>query len=135
MKILFLKTTDNAMKLRRLGATIESHFQKGERVLISVPNAAAANFLDDFLWKQPKESFLPHVIASCACSEPIVIATEPQNFNEADILINLCPEISSMRDMFKLIYELMDETDATKKAHSEKKVEDYLSLGSQVEHV
>lgn len=133
MKIRFLKTTDNAMKLRRLGASIEYYFLKNQKVLITVPNDAAANYIDAFLWKQPKESFLPHTVSHSDIINEVVISTEQENYNEADVLINLCPGISPIIEQFKTVYELWDETDKLRKNHSKEKFDKYQQSGHEVE--
>lgn len=132
MKIRFLKTTDNAMKLRRIGASVEYYFLKKNRVLITVPSDAAASYLDDFLWKQPKESFLPHTVSQEPSSEEVVITTMQVNLNEADVLINLCSELSPIAKEFKTVFELWDETSQSRRENSEEKFKAYEASGYEV---
>lgn len=133
MKIRFLKTVDNAMKLRRLGASVEYYFLKKKKILITVPSDAAATYIDDFLWKQPKESFLPHVNGDDQADSEIVITTREKNINGADILINLCPGQSPILDQFEKVYELWDETDERRKEQSQLKFDAYKNSGHEVE--
>lgn len=133
MKIRFLKTVDNAMKLRRLGASVEYYFLKKKKVLITVPSEAAATYIDDFLWKQPKESFLPHANTNTQADFEVVITTQEKNINDADILINLCPGQSPILDQFETVYELWDETDERRKEQSELKFQAYKGSGHEVE--
>lgn len=133
MKIRFLKTVDNAMKLRRLGASVEYYFLKKKKILITVPSEAAAEYIDDFLWKQPKESFLPHTYSKNNEGSEVVITTEQKNINQANLLINLCPGQSSILDQFETVYELWDETDEKRKEQSRLKFEAYQNSGHEVE--
>ena len=121
------------MKLRRIGASVEYYFLKKKRVLITVPSEAAAKYLDDFLWKQPKESFLPHSIAEKECVDEVVITTSQSNLNHADVLINLCPELSSIANEFNTVFELWDETSASRRDQSEEKFKSYEISGFEVE--
>ncbi|ADI38401.1 DNA polymerase III, chi subunit [Waddlia chondrophila WSU 86-1044] len=133
MNIRFLKTTDNVTKLRRISASVEHYFLKKKRVLITVPSETAATYLDDFLWKQPKEGFLPHSVSTQACSDEIVITTKQENLNQAEILINLCSEFSPIAGQFKTVFELWDETNALRREQSEKKFKAYEASGMKVE--
>jgi len=133
MKIKFLKTTDNSMKLRRLGASIEYYFLKNKRVLVVVPSEAAGEYLDKFLWEQPKESFVPHCFSNDKLNEEVVITTENSNLNNAEILINLCPDRSPIADQFEFVFELWDETDQSRKELSEKRFNAYAAAGAEVE--
>lgn len=121
------------MKLRRLGASIEYYFLKKKRILITVPSEAAAEYIDDFLWKQPKESFLPHAYSKNDEGSEVVITTEQKNSNQANVLINLCPGQSTILDQFETVYELWDETDEKRKEQSRLKFEAYQSSGHEVE--
>lgn len=121
------------MKLRRLSATIEFHFLRKQAVLILTPSETAAKYIDDFLWKQPKESFLPHIISQETTREQIVITTRRENLNNAHVLINLTPEqIPFFKDL-TIGYELWDETDPKKKFLAEKKQHEYQSAGHDIE--
>lgn len=121
------------MKLRRLSAAIEFHFLRKQTTLILVPSDVAAKYIDEFLWKQPKDSFLPHIISNEFISEPIVITTERKNLNNASILINLTSEKFPTFDTLATVYEISDETDTEKKQLAERKRHDYQSSGHDTE--
>ncbi len=103
--------------------------------MIIVPSKAASTFLDDFLWKQPNEGFLPHTCSTNPCKDPVVISDESLNLNQAQILINLCPGVSPIADQFSVIYELWDETDSEKKKQSEDKFNAYRIEGNELEAI
>ena len=128
-KVVFLRVTDNQTKLRRITTTAQLHFEKGERVLILVPNDKAASFIDDLLWSSPKESFLPHSYALNDCDEQIAITHGDENLNKATIAINLCRESIKNPERFERIYELYDQSEEAKEKLSKQKILDYQKLG------
>ncbi|NGX42575.1 MAG: hypothetical protein K940chlam7_00855 [Chlamydiae bacterium] len=130
--VIFLRVTDNQTKIQRLGATVQQHFERGNRILILVPNENAATFVNDLLWKQPKESFLPHAKSSEECQDRIVITTNQENLNDATIAINLCEDTITNREKFERIYELLDQTTASKEQQSRQKIAKYEQSGLEV---
>lgn len=128
-QIFFLRVENNETKCNRICATAKLHFNQRERVLITVQDDVAATFLDEILWKNPPESFLPHIIANRSVSEPIVITTQSKNHNNAKILINLSPNCSPILNLFEIIYELWDLTSPAKKLASQDRFEIYQKAG------
>jgi len=112
--LTFLKVHDNASKLQAVLSTIQRLFRERKRVLISVPNSEAAQYLDEILWKMPPESFIPHAIVNQNCDELVAITTLHANFNKATVLINLCPTISPLTSQFEQVFDLDDQTHPSK---------------------
>ncbi|MBA3957454.1 MAG: DNA polymerase III subunit chi [Parachlamydiaceae bacterium] len=133
--IYFLNIPDNASKLTRLCATVQKHFEQGQKVLIQVANDEAAIYIDQLLWRLPEEGFLPHQIAKKATNETIAISTTANNWNNANILINLCPDMSQMCERFEMVYELNDTTHPEKLRLSLKRQNDYKASGYTVEEI
>lgn len=131
--VRFLKVTDNASKLQKLRFAIESHFLKNDKILIAVPSTEAAAYIDQFLWKAPEESFLPHAIINFPTKERIAITTSNANVNQAPILINLLPTLHPNPAGVTLIYELLDLTSKEKEAISLQKQSAYANLGYLIE--
>lgn len=129
--VCFLQVIDNASKLKTLSSTIYNHFLKNEKILVAVPSYEAAAYIDQFLWKIPEESFLPHAIANAQTHERIAITTTQFNVNQASILINLLTIIHPNPSGITLIYELYDRTSKDKEAISQKKQADYANAGYQ----
>ena len=69
------------------------HHQAGRRVLILATDPAQAELLDRALWSYDQDSFLPHARAGGPDQdqEPILIATELDNPNQAPVLIAAAP--------------------------------------------
>lgn len=126
--ITFLKVWDNHSKLKAVLNTVKDLVLQKKRILIAVPNSAAANYLDDLLWKEPEESFIPHFVKDIPCEDPLIISTIHSNFNNAKVLINLCPEISPISIQFEYIFDLDDFTTNSKAELSAKRKEAYEHL-------
>lgn len=127
--IIFLKAPDNASKMAHICMTIQSHFDQGHRVLITVPSMEAAHYVDQLLWRYPEESFLPHVISQKPLKESVLITTEQENLNQATVLFNLCPAASPICAQFTTVYELFDETHLEKLRLSEIRHKAYQAQG------
>ncbi|MCB2188338.1 MAG: DNA polymerase III subunit chi [Deltaproteobacteria bacterium] len=65
------------------------HFQRGQRVLILAAGPDEAQEMDRALWEFDPGSFLPHAVAGGEdeAAEPVLIALEPTNRNQAQVLI------------------------------------------------
>jgi DNA polymerase IIIc chi subunit len=134
-RVCFIRVTDNASKLQKLCAIIHSHFIKNDKVLIAVPSAEAAAYIDQLLWRMPEESFLPHAIANHTTSERIAITTALLNINQASTLVNLLPNPHPNPGSVVLIYELLDLTAKDKEEVSRRKQAAYRSAGHHVEEI
>lgn len=131
-QITFWQVTDVKQKLDLLCRLVQHHFLQAERVLIAVPNDAAARFVDQLLWTSPPESFIPHAVTEIPLAAAVVITCAPSNLNEAQILINLCPGISPVLEKFRMIHELMDETDSSKQQLSIERQTRYEAMGKTI---
>lgn len=124
-KVAFLKVADNATKLKAIVTAVTSLIAQNKKVLIAVPNIEAASYLDALLWQQPEESFTPHIVAHAPCEEIVVIATVQANLNQADVLFNLCPDISPITSQFSEVIDLDDQTTPAKAEASLKRKKAY----------
>ena len=89
------------VNLRQARASLESaaarlaaaHWAAGRRVLILAAGQAQAELLDRALWSYDQGSFLPHAQAGGPdqAEEPILIATDLSNPNQAPVLIAATP--------------------------------------------
>lgn len=130
--VVFLHVKDNHAKQKMLFGAIQNKFEQQKRILIAVPNDQAAQYMDQLLWQFLPESFLPHCITLEPTDEPIAITTLHKNLNQASILFNLCPEISTLHSQFETIYELLDATRPDKLSLSQKRQQDYVKAGCNV---
>lgn len=127
--IHFLEVVDNQAKMRRLCEGVHHHYLQNHKVLITVATPEVATYVDELLWRHPKESFLPHQIASGKVTSTIAITTKQENVNQAEVLFNLCPNASPIWQSFHTIYELMDKTHPEKLRQSEERKETYRKMG------
>jgi DNA polymerase-3 subunit chi len=131
-KVYFLRVTDTATKLNSICQVTHRHFNKKEAILIAVPSQEAAVYIDQLLWRQPSDSFLPHAIVNIPTQEPVVITTTSTNINQAKVIINLCPDIPPNLIEYSIIYDLLDLTHPTKEQLSLKRQSAYQVLGYQL---
>jgi DNA polymerase-3 subunit chi len=132
VKLFFLKVEDVESKLGKICSTVKNHFNQRDKILITVPDEASATYVDQLLWRLPPESFIPHVIAAQPINEAVVITTGLRNLNQATILINLCPNPSSILQHFQTVYELMDMTAPIKTTLSQQRYETYKKAGYSI---
>ncbi len=69
------------------------HLEQGERLLILAADQLQAEEVDRMLWVADPASFLPHALAGGPDQErePALIATSPENLNQARALMALTP--------------------------------------------
>jgi DNA polymerase III subunit chi len=132
-KVIFLRAADNTSKLEQICKTVNLHFEKNERMQISVPSTDAAAYVDQLLWRLPEESFIPHSISQSPTQEQIIITTQTGNLNHATIWMNLCPAVSGDPSLFSIIYELWDQTHPSKEALSAQRQAFYRLHGHSIE--
>lgn len=132
-QVIFYPVKTNSEKLSLICVKVAESFLSGKRILIAVPSPEAAAYIDQLLWRQPEESFIPHLVSNKAPQERVVIAVNPaQNFNQAQIFLNLLPDASPLAAQFQMVYELFDETDASKAGQSRQRQDKYRQQGLAV---
>lgn len=131
--VIFLPVFDNTSKMSTICSVVQQHFEQKRPIQIAVASDEAAQYLDLLLWRMPEESFLPHVISSVPVEDLIVITKTLTNLNCAEILFNLCPEVSAISSQFAKIYELLDHTHPDKLRQSQLRQETYQALGCEVQ--
>lgn len=128
-KIIFLVVSSNSQKVGCICQHIQLHFNQGQSVLIVAPSVQAVEYLDDLLWKNPPDSFLPHLVSQDPIQEKVVITSLHENLNQASVLMNLCPQISPIAHQFDIVYELYDETQPEKLEQSKHRQKLYVEMG------
>lgn len=121
---------DNAAKIHLICTKVQEAFKQEKRLLITVPNFQAAQYIETLLWRVPPESFMPHVVADTATSEWIAITMQDQqNINQAARLLNLCPGAPLLFQQVEELYDLYDETHPQKIELSQQRLQFYQSKG------
>lgn len=132
-KITFYQVKDNAAKIHLICTKAQEAFKQEKRLLITVPNFLAAQYIESLLWRIPSDSFMPHVVADTPTSEWIAITMQDlQNINQAPRLLNLCPTPSALYQQVSEVYELYDETHPEKAELSKQRLQFYQSKGLSV---
>jgi len=124
-KVVFFKILNVKDKLIKIIQTTMCHFEKKEKFLIQVSDDISLKFIDDLLWKYPKESFLPHIIANEKSDDFVVITKTKKNINESSYMFNLSQDILEIDKSFKIIYDFDDCTSKEKQINSQKRFEMY----------
>ncbi|NGX28561.1 MAG: DNA polymerase III subunit chi [Candidatus Anoxychlamydiales bacterium] len=132
-KVVFFQIRAIKEKLIKLIQTAIYHFEKKENLLIYVQDDAALKFVDELLWKTPKEGFLPHIIADENTSDFIVITKSKNNLNKAKYLFNLSLDLVDFDPSYKVIYDFDDYTTEIKQQKSKKRFEIYRNAGFKIE--
>jgi DNA polymerase-3 subunit chi len=126
--ITFLRVRNNLEKIQMICDLSKRCFFEKQRVMIRAANEVAAKYIDDLLWKVPKEGFLPHELSETPIDEVVTITTKEENLNRATVLINLSHSYPKPTE-YQEIFELLDETTEEKKQASLLRVEAYKKLG------
>lgn len=124
-RVIFFQVKDVKTKIQKIIHIAHFHFSKKEHLLLSVQDPAALKFLDELLWKEPEESFLPHSISEGPTSDLIVLTMQKKNINRSKFLFNLCPTPLLFDTEVKFIYELEDATSPNKHLLSQQRLQAY----------
>lgn len=115
--VQFIKVKTNQEKIEIISHTLKSHFLDGKKVGILTPNLEVSKYIDELLWKNPPDSFLPHEIAPT--EEPIAISSNLQELDHSQIVLNL--SLKALNHPFEKIIELYDLTHPERKKSPKKK--------------
>ncbi|KAF3361446.1 Uncharacterized protein PHSC3_002009 [Chlamydiales bacterium STE3] len=117
--VIFLKVHTNGEKLAAISTALQNVVAQKKKILILVPSLEAADYLDKYLWQSADENFLPHIKTNKKTKEIIAITLTHENHNQADVLLNLNPTISSITAEFATVYDFEDFTSTDKARLSE----------------
>lgn len=129
MQVTFWRVKDTKTKINLIPSLVQRHFVRGEKILLIVPNEAAARYIDSLLWSHPAESFLPHAVSERPLNAAVLITTLQQNLNQSKVLVHLCPQVSPLVQTFDQVHDIMDETDSAKHALALARLEAYQLAG------
>ncbi len=125
-RVIFYEVTQNNVKLAFICQKAVEAFSQEKKLLITVPNLQAAQYVDDLLWRFSEESFIPHVVTDHPTAEWVAITLQNHiNVNGAVRLLNLCPTPPPLFQEVVEIYEFYDKTDGQKAELSQKRYQFY----------
>lgn len=114
-KIFYISLKTPADKVRFLVKVATDHYQKNKKLFILTADNKTTEYVDNLLWAEPKESFLPHFASQTILDESIVISSEKANLNQAKVVLNLTAEpIDSVALKLQSIIEIEDTSSAAK---------------------
>ena len=93
--------------------------ERKQQIFIITPSDAASEQLDELMWQYPKGRFVPHtrIEDQDAAKAPVNIGGL-SGLNQADVVINLCPEAIPQPEGFSRILEIVpyatDEREASR---------------------
>jgi len=89
----------------------EKAYKLGNKVYIHTESSEQTGQIDDLLWTFRDGSFIPHQPSSkdSQKSVPVLIGHDKEVPEEADILINLAPDIPDFFSQFERVAELVNE--------------------------
>ncbi|TAG03156.1 MAG: DNA polymerase III subunit chi [Betaproteobacteria bacterium] len=114
--------TGVANPLNAAAKLVAKAYASGKRVRVVTPDAAATQALDQMLWEQPTDDFLPHVALDSehAALTPIIVDHAPTHDGGADVLINLAMDSPPFFARFERVFEIVGRDDAVAKAGRER---------------
>lgn len=104
-----LSETDPKANIALACRLVEKAYRLKHQIYIHMANSTDAQSIDELLWTQREDSFIPHglITENFSVVPPILIgyAAIPEHHN--DILINLTPEIPSFYAKFQRVIEII----------------------------
>lgn len=109
-------------------------WERGHHTIVVTDSDTAAREIDELMWESPPNRFLPHQqdTENKASSAPVLITQmsgmHGARLNEAEVVINLCPEPVPEPGRFKRLLEIVPHQDAERE-NSRKKFKVYRDQG------
>lgn len=130
-KVTFKDVLNPQEKLAWLHKSVLRAFEAGKTIYIYVEDLKVAQFVDNFLWEYPLNSFIPHSIEDGATCSKIAIGWVNENLNQAEHLVNLSKKTLSI-DSITTVDEFSDLSNGDNQNILEFKKKTYVSAGFQV---
>lgn len=109
--VIFHQVKENGAKIHLICIKAQEAFRYEKRLLITVPNVQAAQYVEALLWRVPDDGFMPHAIVDSTTNEWIaIIMQNTGNVNRAPRLLNLCSSPAPLYPELEEIHDLYDET-------------------------
>jgi DNA polymerase IIIc chi subunit len=128
-KVIFLQIKKSLEKLLKITKIANLHFESGKRLLFLVADEKAQKFMDEFLWKEPNFSFLPH---SCNENSKEIIIISQKIVGNINYIFNLTA--SPILDLCCLgVYEFDECSDLSKMRIAKRKFKFYKEKNLNIE--
>jgi DNA polymerase IIIc chi subunit len=93
------------------------NWERDQRVFVVTADEEAGRQLDELMWEQPGGRFLPHALAGSQSAGKAPVNIGPlSTLNQADVVINLCPEAIPQPQRFGRVQEIVpfEDRDASR---------------------
>ena len=101
-------------------------WERGHRTMVLAESDKSAGELDAMMWESPLKRFLPHARGndSSGGAAPVVISLmdrlDEASLNEADLVINLCPQPVVNPNRFGRLLEIVPQQQDARRASRDK---------------
>ncbi|MEO5339113.1 MAG: DNA polymerase III subunit chi [Magnetococcus sp. MYC-9] len=111
-------------------------WQRGLRLCLLAGDAQQAQRLDDLLWIYANQQFLPHGLWNGPDPElqPLLISLEPDERNQATLLLLAAPRLVAEPRRFDLIIDFVPGQEPVAVAASRERYRHYRALGCRMEY-
>ena len=111
----------------------ERALTRGHRILIRLKDEDEAKRLNDFLWVNKPESFLPHGMENPE-AQPIFLTATNENLGNADVLFLMPGSESSGVETFKLVCDILDGRDEEQISAGRARYRDWKTQGHELSY-
>lgn len=119
-KINLFSVKTSGEKFYHLARICHDHFERKSPLIVYTPKSGL-NYVDELLWRYPKNGFLPHSLKN---PEDLISITDDQaHLDDAQSIFNLTLE-ALIGTRFQ-VYEFEDQTSPDKFAASKKRLDAY----------
>ncbi|MBF0370192.1 MAG: DNA polymerase III subunit chi [Magnetococcales bacterium] len=121
---------------RALARIATKAFEKGLKSCVVAGDGHRAMHLDDLLWREPVDGFLPHGIHGRdeAERQPVLLSSTPQDMNGATVAILAAPIPLPDPQRFDLIIDFVDGDNPNALAMSRERYRHYRDRGCDMEY-
>lgn len=134
MIVQLISVTSTKEKILILTQLAAKHFHEKEPLLIVVQDEKTLDYVDALLWKEPAESFVPHLISHIPCSALITLSTIKENLNQAKYCLNLAQDPLFCEGV-KTLYEFDEQVNGPKRVFLEARYQAYREKGFPLHQV
>lgn len=108
--------------LQLIGQQIQHWYRQSRKIYIHAQNEEQAKAIDEWLWNQELEDFIPHNLVGEGPNKapPVQIGFQEPPSNQHDCLINLCTEVPKFFSYFLQCIELVPNKEEAKEKARER---------------
>lgn len=134
-KVRFYQLSSTSLE-KALVDIVNKAWKKGTKLCLMAHDPNHAQWLDDLLWRQPNDVFLPHGLWNGLDPErqPILISPEPDQRNGATLILLATPKLLRNPEKFDLVIDFVNGKSPNDLAASRQRYRHYRDLGCTMEY-